>query len=232
MFSAPAADDDESARRCRPRHVFCFFMCYDVPPHMARFLWAMFFLSAEVIAFFAARQLAIAYGYGGRFSLVAHLAPLFFLAVANVPFITLQSGDWSARDSESNIDPVMRRISASLLFILIGMGIAFSVTVGTWWSDPISEHDYVYGPPPEHASPSARPHDTSSNPLNKMFGSPSRTPSHTPTASPDPAVRQREWQSNSDRRSLVGAVYFLSPMSACALVYTHYSLRSLSSVMY
>lgn len=218
---------DDGTTECRPvRHVLCFFMCYDVRPQMARFMWLLTLLVLSIGFVFAARGCARAFGFGHQFGVVVHLAPLMMLAFAHVVFLGLKFEDSSARDPDHNIDPVMVRIMAATLIVVVALFLAMTVTMERWWSDPISEERYVYGPKPEHASPSSKP-DSGGGGIPNPFKSPSRTPSHTPTASPDPAIREREYQRLSDRRSVVGALYMSSVLSGIGAVLMHYHLRML-----
>lgn len=208
---------------CRPRHIFCFPMCYDVPAARARFYYLLAFMVATVLLFFAARWIATTNHLGEHFSVLLHLFPILIILVAHIMFIGLKYEDLSDRDPAHNIDQSMLRIIGATSFVILGLCVAFSITSSTWWSDGISEHDYVYGAAPEHASPSPAP--KSSSPFGHLFGSPSPTPSQTPSSSPDPRIREKEWQQLSSHKGAVGGVYMFSAFSAAGTVVANYFLR-------
>lgn len=212
---------------CRPKHVFCFFMCHDTPPKMARFYWLLAFLFGSIALFFIAHAVARSWGYSHQFGVIVHVVPLLVVALAHVPLLGMNPEEVSYRDPNQACDPMMMRIVAMTAFLVIGAAFAFSITVDRWWSDPMTEEEFVHGHPPEHASPSSTPkpkqHD---QPLGKLFGSPSKTPSQTPTSSPDPEVLRRQFQRSSDDRSVIGILYMGSVGCAVGTVISNYMLRT------
>lgn len=217
--------DDDSANACTWRDVLFFWRCHNVPARMARFYWLLFCMFASIGLFFGAHAAAREWHF--QFNFVLHLLPLMLIYSAHVPLLGLRAEDSSDRHPDDSCDRLMVRVVVVTVLVVLGVAWAFSMTVDRWWSDPISEHDFVYGRPPEHASPSNAPSDGSSNnPLNQLFGSASRTPSHTPTPSPDPRVLEKQFLQMSDRRSNIGALYMLSVGFACGTVLFNYSLRT------
>lgn len=218
-------DDDNPRYGCNWREVLCFWRCHNVPARMARFYWLLFCMFGSIGLFFGAHTAAREWHF--QFSFVLHLMPLLVILLAHVPLLGLRSEDTSDRNPDDSCDRLMVRVVVVTALVVLGVAWAFSMTVDKWWSDPISEHDFVYGRPPEHASPSNAPSDSSTNnPINHLFGSASRTPSHTPTPSPDPRVLEKQFLQMSDRRSNVGALYMASVACACGTVILNYSLRT------
>lgn len=219
---------DEEPVTCGPKHVFCFFRCYDTEPVMARFMYLLAFIFATGGFFLAADLFASSWGFGAKFSLILHISPFFFFALAHVLLVGLRYEDMSRRDPDESFTPLQKCIIGVAIFVFCGFFLALRITVNRWWSDPISEQEYVYGPRPEHASPSPAPQKPAS-PMDKLFGSPSRTPSQTPSSSPDPAVRWKEWQEKSDHRAVVGGLYMFSVLSAICTIVANYMLRTVST---
>lgn len=217
---------DSSSHECHAKHVFCFFMCYDTSPRMARFYWLLTFLLCSIALFFVSHAVARAWGFSHQFGVVLHLVPLFFIVLGHVPLIGLRYEDLSARDPDSSCDPVMMRVLTVTVVVMIGVAFAGSITLDKWWSDPMTEDEFVHGKGPEHASPSATV-KPESNALVKLFGSPSHTPTHTPTPSPDPKKLRLQFQESSDHRATVGAFYMSSVGCAAATVVMDYMLRTL-----
>ena len=227
-------DSDDTARRqeCQFfRHVLCFFLCYDVRPQMARFLWLMTAVLTSMALFFGARGIARAYHMEHDFT-APHWIALLILVVAHAAFLGLKYEDASARHPDSNIDPVMVRIAIASLVVCVSLGIGLSTVMEHWWTDPISEEEYVHGPRPQHASPSAKPESSTNGGIPLPFKSPSRTPSQTPSSSPDPSIRRREFQAMSDHRATVGGVYVGSLLCGVAAVALNYNLRMLPVAFY
>ena len=215
--------------RCRPKHFFCFFMCYDVPSHMAHFMWLFGLIGCTIGLFVAAHAIARSYGFASQFSVIIHGFPLILLAMAHVPFLGLKYTDLSSRHYDQNISPMMMRILAAGILSLCAFCFATSVTVDRWWSDPISEQMYVYGPGPQHASPSSTPEPANSN-GGIIFKSASKTPSQTPSQSPNPSIRAAEFQKSSDHRSVVGAVYMSSIFCGLGTLLVNYLLRTIPQI--
>lgn len=222
-------NEDEPVR-CRPKHFFCFFMCYDVPSHMAHFMWLVALIGCTIGLFAASHAIARSYGFENQFSVIIHMFPLILLAMAHVPFLGLRYGDLSTRRSDENISPLMMRILAAGILGMSAFCFATSITVDRWWSDPMSEQMYVYGPGPQHASPSATPEPANSNGGGIIFKSASKTPSQTPSQSPNPSIRAAEFQESSDRRSVVGAVYMSSIFCGLATLMVNYLLRTIPQI--
>lgn len=211
------------------RHVLCFFMCYDVRPQMARFMWMLAAVMASMGLFFAARSIATAYDMQHDFT-ASHWIALVLLVPAHIVFMGLKYEDSSARNPDSNIDPVMVRVAIASVIVCLALGVGVSTVLDHWWIERISEEEYVYGNGPKHASPSAEPVGSGSIPL--PFKSASRTPSQTPSSSPNPEIRMREFQRLSDHRATIGGVYLASLISGVVAVGLNYNLRMLPVALY
>jgi hypothetical protein len=199
-------------------------MCFDVEPRMARFYWMLFFFFATTGLFFGAHAAARAWGFSGRFDVMLHLCPLFIIAMAHIPLLGMRYEDIAARNPDETFDPLMLRLAAVWIFVIVGVCFSVSITVDRWWLD-------VDALPrgPEHASPTATTPPASATTLHKFFSSSTRTPSHTPTPSPDPVVRAKQQQQASDRRSTIGALYVGSVGGAVGTVIMNYMLRTLAA---
>ena len=125
---------DSSSHECHAKHVFCFFMCYDTSPRMARFYWLLTFLLCSIALFFVSHAVARAWGFSHQFGVVLHLVPLFFIVLGHVPLIGLRYEDLSARDPDSSCDPVMMRVLTVTVVVMIGVAFAGSITLDKWWS--------------------------------------------------------------------------------------------------
>jgi len=221
-------DGDDGAPRerlCLPRHIICFFMCFDVERRMAIFMWLVAALSAEIVLYFAARTFARAQGFMDMFS-AWHLVPLLLIAGCHFFLLGLKPEDRSSRATTTNIDPVMLRILFVTLLAMAGVSLALSLCIDKWWSDPMSLQRYLQGPPPEHATPSPTHTPGGGSGLLPIWKkTPTPTPSHTPTSSPDPRILMAQFEHSSDMRSIVGMTYMGSVLAACASVICNYNLR-------
>lgn len=206
------------------KRFLCFFRCYNVRTRMVCFYYLIVALFVSIGLFVAARAAAIDWGFGREFSVVIHLTALLIVLAGHVPLMGLRYEDQFVRDPDRTCDPMMTRVFAVAVFIVVGGGIAVSITLDRWWRDPVSEYEYVHGRGPEHASPSGTPQPTV-NPLVQLFSSPSKTPSHTPTPSPDPRILEMQFQVQSDHRSVVGALYLASVAAGAVTVWLDYLMR-------
>lgn len=207
------------------KRVCCFFMCPGVRPRMAAFYYMIAFIFGMVGLFLAAGTVARQFGFGHQYNGAMHATWLIVMLMAHIPLVGLRYEDTRFRDPDRTCDPMMMRQFAMMVFVVLGFGLATQLTVEKWWSDPMSEHEFVYGKPPQHASPSSSMRPTPL-PLTQFFRSATPTPSQTPSSSPDPRILEREFQRQSDNRSIVGALYMGSVLCAAGTVITDYLMRT------
>jgi len=220
-------DDADVPTECTFKHILCFFMCYDVRPQMARFLWLLALVLASIALFFSADVAAKQTGYGNRFSVPLHLLPLVLLAMAHIPLLGLQPDETTNRSMDSNVDRIMVRITVLAVLAVIALAIALSTTIDLWWSAGVDEYTYVHGAPPPHASiaPANESSTSHGNYIPSLLRSPTRTPSQTPSQTPRPEVREREYQQMTNAKSTVGALYMISCLTAAGTLVLDYNLR-------
>lgn len=221
--------DDDARFECTWRHVLCFFMCYDTPRRRAYFWWLMTSVAVSMLALFASHCLAETYGFRHDFSWFWHMVPLLIIASGHLWFMGMSPDEESSAHIDSNVDPLMRRCALASASVFLGMGVAFFlVALPVWFSPEQTEQQYVFGPAPAHAA-LANVEPAQNNNTNEKrkwgFSSPSVTPSQTPSASPDPRIRRREYYTEVNHRSNVGGVYLISALSTCVGVVLDYNMR-------
>lgn len=198
-------------------------MCYDTPRRRAYFWWLMACVAGSFSFLSAAWSAAKAYGYLDEFSWFWHVTPLLIIAMAHVWFMGMTPDEEASAAVGSNCDPLMRRCALAVTWVVVGTAIAFFlVLLPVWFSPPTSEKDYVHGPPPLHAITTGVPEPRG---WGQASPSPTFTPSQTPSSSPDPAIRRKEYYASVNQHSTVGGLYLISVVCTATGVLLDYNMR-------